>query len=290
MRVVRTLGPLLLTLALALSSTASARAEAPADLARARDLFIEGSKLSENGDWEGARDRFERSLKLKRAALTLYNLGIAQQETGHLLAAVDSFRAFLALPVEPATQVYVEPVRTVVAMLETRVAQVEVDVRPVGIPGLVLRIDGREAATTSGWRRMDPGHHDFTASAPGFCDAAVTESLAEGARSTVAIRLAPGALAPTQSAKLPIALAASGVALLVGGGIALGVGAAGGLRASPDGAAPKVMLAGGVAEGAGAVALGAAAVVLLTRLAPRAQKAAVVPWAQGAVGGVAVRF
>jgi hypothetical protein len=290
MRVVRTLGPLLLTVALALSSTAPARADLPADIARARDLFIEGSKLSESGDWDGARDRFERSLKLKRAALTLYNLGIAQQETGRLVAAVESFRAFLAMPAEPATQGYVEPVRTVVAMLETRVAQVEVDVRPVGIPGLVLRVDGREATTTSGWRRMDPGHHDFTASAPGFCDAAVTESLAEGARSTVAIRLAPSALAPSPSVKLPIALAAGGVALLVGGGIALGVGAAGGLRTPQDGGAPKVMLAGGIAEGAGAVALGAAALVLLMRVAPRAQKAAIVPWASGPAYGVAVRF
>src|SRR5271170_2496434 len=116
MVVVRKVGPCLVALALALFSTPPASAQAPPDIAHARDLFIEGSKLSDNGDWEGARDRFERSLKIKRAALTLYNLGIAQQETGRLVSAVESFRAFLALPVEPATQGYVDPVRTVVAM------------------------------------------------------------------------------------------------------------------------------------------------------------------------------
>src|SRR5271155_4606482 len=84
MVVVRKLGPCLLALSLALSRTPPAHADAAADLGRARDLFLEGSKLSETGDWEGARDRFERSLKLKRAALTLYNLGIAQQEKGRL--------------------------------------------------------------------------------------------------------------------------------------------------------------------------------------------------------------
>src|ERR1700743_2319276 len=140
---VRKLGPCLVALSLSLVGARGARAEGTPEVALARDLFMEGSKLSETGDWEGARDRFERSLKLKRAALTLYNLGIAQQETGHLVAAVESFHAFWAMRVEPATQSYVEPVRTVVVMLEARLPKVELDVRPPAA-GLVLRIDGRE--------------------------------------------------------------------------------------------------------------------------------------------------
>ena len=51
----------------------------------------------------------------------------ARRTSWRLVAAVESFHAFLALPVEPATQGYVEPVRTVVALLEARVARVEVD-------------------------------------------------------------------------------------------------------------------------------------------------------------------
>ncbi len=276
-------------LALALSSAAEARAQPAADVNKARDLFVEGSKLAESGDWEAARDRFERSLKLKRAALTLYNLGIAQQETGHLAAAVESFHAFLAQPPETATQQYVEPVRTVVAVLEARVARATVDVKPSGIKGVVVRIDGVEAPPASGPRMLDPGHHDFAASAPGFYDAYRTTSLPEGSRTTVELDLLPFPARP-QNPALAVALAATGGALLVGGGIALGVGASKGLHSQPRSDAAPIMLGGGIAEGAGAVVLGAAAVWLLTRGQTKPPKTAVMPWASGRAAGVVVKF
>jgi len=297
---VRKLLPSLLALALAFPA-AQARAQpagrpggeappaGPADLNRARDLFVEGSKLAEGGDWEGARDRFERSLKLKRAALTLYNLGIAQQETGHLVAALESYRAFLGQPVEPATAGYVEPVRTVVSVLEARVPRVDVDVRPPGLPGLVLRIDGRQVPATQGPRPLDPGHHDFAAAAPGFHDAYQTTTLAEGSRTAVVLRILPVVPGPP-SPGVPIALAVSGAALLVGGAVTLGVGAGEGLRSPSQSGSAPTMVVGGAVEGAGAIALGAAAVWLLTRGRADPQKAAVVPWSAGPVGGVRVRF
>src|SRR3954466_12139883 len=101
--ILRKLAPPLLLLAM-VASGPRAHAQPVDDVAAARDLFREGSKLAEAGSWEAARDRFERSLKRKRAALTLYNLGIAQQETGHLADAIESYRAFLALPAEATTQ------------------------------------------------------------------------------------------------------------------------------------------------------------------------------------------
>lgn len=276
----------LLAIALAVAPSLPARAQSEAEVARARELFVEGSKLAEAGDWEKARDRFERSLAQKRAALTLYNLGIAQQETGRIVAALESFRAFLALPVEPATQSYVEPVRAVVAKLEARVAWVEVEVRPASARGVVLRIDGHEVPVDGGARMLDPGHHDFVASAPGFCTAYVPAALSEGARARIPLLIGP-APRPPRSVALPTTLAATGFGLLVGGSVALGVGAGRGLT-SPDGG--RTMLVGGVVEGAGGLALGAAALILLTNGSGRAPATAVVPWSRGSVGGVEVRF
>ena len=95
----RIFAPLLVTLAIACCTTTRARAESPEDLARARELFVEGAKLAEAGSWEQAREKFARSLEKKRAALTLYNLGVAQEETGRLTEAVGSFRARDARPI-----------------------------------------------------------------------------------------------------------------------------------------------------------------------------------------------
>src|SRR5947208_2586858 len=92
-----------LALGVAVAVTPRAFAQPVDDVTQARELFREGSKLAEAGSWELARERFARSVKLKRAPLTLYNLGVAQQETGRMVDAIDSFRAFLAQPVEPGT-------------------------------------------------------------------------------------------------------------------------------------------------------------------------------------------
>jgi hypothetical protein len=95
---------------LALAPSGVARAQTPAEIAEARQLFMEGATLADEGKWDAARDRYERSLAKKRSALTLYNLGITQQKTGRLVDALATFRAFLAEPVEASTEPYVQPV------------------------------------------------------------------------------------------------------------------------------------------------------------------------------------
>ncbi len=260
----RKLAPSLLGLAMALALAPRALAQptpaqpAPAqppsedDLTRARDLFREGSKLAESGDWEGARDRFERSLKLKRAALTLYNLGIAQQETGHLVSAVETFNAFLAQPPEPATQTYVDAVRGVVKQLDARIPRIEVDVRPAGARGLVLRIDGRDVPEGAGPRTVDPGRHEIAVAAPGLGDVHQTMWLVEGSRTSLALTLAPRVVRRLRRAiTLPVTLAAVGIAGVVAGGVVFGVGARHGLDAPVDPGSAKLMVAGAAVEGAG---------------------------------------
>src|SRR5689334_6994430 len=98
-----------------------AGAQSAADVAAARDLFMEGSRLADKDLWADARDRFERSLALKRTALTLYSLGVAQRNTGKLVEALESFRAFLAEASTPATKPYEAPARSALDALSTRI-------------------------------------------------------------------------------------------------------------------------------------------------------------------------
>ena len=73
-----------LVLAVALVAQA-AQAQSAADVAAARELFIEGAQLAREGKWVEARGRYERSLALKRAPMTLYRLGVAQMSSGALI-------------------------------------------------------------------------------------------------------------------------------------------------------------------------------------------------------------
>ena len=260
------------------------------DTAAARDLFREGARAAEAGQWEAARDHFARSLRHKHAAITLYNLGIAQQETGHLIDAIESFRAFLAQPVEPGTQAYVEPVHTVLTQLEARLVEVDLNVRPAGLRGLVLRVDGREVPPAAGPRKMDPGRHEIIALAPGFFEERQTLSVVEGTRATIAIALLPSVPAPPPPRPvLPAALGLGGLALFLGGEIAFGLGAHEAATSS-TGPGRTTMLAGNAVAGAGALAAGVALIVLLTRGPARAARVAVAPWSSGSTAGVAAGF
>ena len=104
-----------------------ARAENPADVALARELFTEGSRYAEAGNWAAATERYARSLALKRAAITLYSLGISHKNTGKLVEALVNLRAFLSEPSVPATQPYEAPARAAIAEIEPRIGRVRID-------------------------------------------------------------------------------------------------------------------------------------------------------------------
>lgn len=306
-------------LAAALLGPAPARAQSAADVAAARDLFKEASRLGNEGKWEEARDRYERSLQLKRAAITLYSLGVAQHRTGRLVEALESLRAFLAEPSTPGTEAWIAPARELVAELEKRVASIELAVLPPALPGLSVKVDGQEipAAALDRRRLLDPGAHQITASAAGHLPAHAQVTLAEGGAQRVQLTLVPappveppappkvpGVAPPREEPPRPTPHRALSFALLGGGAAALGVGLAvgwlgvGEAKAAPTRDGPEAksarakMLAGDVAAGAGIAAAGAGVVVLVVQaVSGKAPKAAGLSvWTTGQAVGLAGRF
>jgi hypothetical protein len=289
----------------AVASATPAQAQTAADVAAARDLFREGSQLAKDGSWAQARDRFERSLKLKRAAITLYSLGVAQQKTNQHVEALESFRAFLAEPVTPGTEQYVAPTRDAVTELEKRVARVSIRVSPPDAPSLVVAVDGHAVpeAIRDRPRLVNAGTHEVTARATGFAPASETVSVSEGGSAEVTLSLVPApqqppplapplAPRPTFVAPPPPAEGASRVApvALMGGGGAL---FAGGLvvgvigwsqandAATRDGAdADSARTKGVVADvmmGVGLAAVGAGVIVWLVQGPARSASATAGP-------------
>lgn len=301
---------------LALCTVAASRpavAQSAADLDRARELFREAAALAASGDWEGSRDRYEQSLAIKRSALSLYGLAVAEQQTGRLVEALRSYREFLAEPSTPSSQPWEQPAREAIATIEKRVARLSITVKPEGVPGLGLRIDG-EAVPAAGWvqpRLVNPGVHEVIASAPGHEEARHVAVVREGGESTVALALRPIAGGgPARPAATPADTSGSSppilpYALVGGGALALaiavpvgvvGLGEAGDAPSNDSPEADSARTKGLVADvlgGAGIVAIGVGVVLLLLRggdepAAPA--RAAARPWISGSKAGLEVRF
>lgn len=281
------------------AAPAAAFAQSAADVALARELFTDGSRLAEAGDWKAARERYARSLALKRAPITLYSLGIAQQNTGELVDATENLRAFLAQPSEPATQPYEPLARAAIAEMAPRIGRLRIEVQPALPAGASVTVDGDpvSAAALGHERPADPGEHDVVGAAPGREPVRVRVRVAPGGSERVLLSFAdarPAAPPPGRSKALPIGLiAGGGVAVAAGLVVGLvGVGEASDAAPGDDGAADAARakaITGDVVVGVG-LAAAAVGVVLLLRgddapPPPRDQLAARGPrWAAGPRG------
>src|SRR5262249_8065786 len=150
-----------------------------------------GSSLATKGKWDEARDRYERSLALKRAPITLYSLGIAQKNTGQLVEAIESLHAFLAEPLVAATKPYERPAREAIAEIEKRSGSLRITVEPRGLARVVVTVDGQAvpAAALDRPRPVNPGDHRVAASADGRRDADSTVHVDEGGRALATLTL-----------------------------------------------------------------------------------------------------
>jgi hypothetical protein len=85
---------------IALTSAGDALAQAPGStqtvkLPVARRLYDEGVDAADRGQWSIAHDRFKASYELVPRVQTLFNLAVAQSQTGRLVEATESYRRFL---------------------------------------------------------------------------------------------------------------------------------------------------------------------------------------------------
>lgn len=155
--------------------------------------FVRVRSLPKTGEWNEARKRYEKSLALKRAPLTLYSLGIAYRNLRRFVEALESHRAFLVeMPANSeAMKPYEQPARDAIAELEKQVAKLDIHVAPDDAADLVLSIDGIIIAEAArGYPRLvDLGKHTVVARARGYRDATRIVDVTEGQKLTVALRL-----------------------------------------------------------------------------------------------------
>jgi hypothetical protein len=250
---------------------APAGAQDAADVALARELFTEGSRLAEAGEWTAARERYARSLALKRAPITLYSLGIAQQNTGQLVEATENLRAFLAQPSEPATAPFEELARAAIADMHPRIGRLRIDVAPAGLAGTRVTLDGKPiaGAALAHDRPANPGEHELVGEAPGREPVRMRVRVPPGGTKRVVVSFSEAPRPGSSSQVIPIALLAGGGAVAAAGLVVGLVGVSEASDAAPgdddaaDAARAKA-IAGDVVVGVGVAAAAVGVVLLLT--------------------------
>lgn len=156
----------------------------------ARDLYRSAMRAAEQDRWEDARRDFERSYELAPRGATLLNLAVAQVQTGHLAAAVECYRRYLARATPEERAENGLRVEQQIATLESRLARVSLSA--VGLEeGDEVALDGTaiSAAVMGLDLPLDPGDHEAVITRAGRPCATRAFSVVEGARLDVELTL-----------------------------------------------------------------------------------------------------
>lgn len=164
-------------LAILLTSAASAQAGHEVSLARA--LFEEGVTLADQGDWEGAADRFGRAHSLKPTSGIAFNWASALAATGKLSQASELLQIIVRDP--SADDALKQESEHKLAELAPRMARLKLHV-DASLANSTIKVDGNT------WPHpvwdvampVDPGSHVATSSKGDLELARVDLSLAEG--------------------------------------------------------------------------------------------------------------
>ncbi len=191
-----------------LAAVTSAHAQAPSaeDLASARVLGTEGTRLADAGNCVAAVPKLEAAEKLFHAPTTLDRLGECQIATGKLVAGTESLnrvvRETLA-PGAPAAFVAAQKrAQQALAAAMPRIGSLRIHVDGVPADRATVTVDGASvpSALFDTSRPTDPGVHEVKATAPGYLVVTTTATVKDGGEASVSLKLDPD---PAASAPPP---------------------------------------------------------------------------------------
>jgi hypothetical protein len=177
------------------ASSALAQSASPEDIAAARAMGTEGTRLADSGDCNGAIPKLEAAEKLYHAPTTLDRLGECQVSVGRIVAGTESLNRVVreslpasAPPVFVAAQKRAQ--KALVAALP-RIGNLKIHIDGVPADKVTVAVDGAAVppALLDADRPTDPGSHDVTASATGYKTATASVAVREGAESSVSLKL-----------------------------------------------------------------------------------------------------
>lgn len=180
----------------------SARAD---DKDEARRAAQAGSEAFRAGHHDEALTRFEEAERLVHAPTHQLMMARSQRALGHWTEALRLYAAAAAEATDASTPpAFVrarDDAKREAAELDAKVPRVTIVVEPKSAPRLVVRRDGAvvAAAALTAPLPLDPGRHQFSATADGMKSDTVTLEIAEGERHVVELELVAKAAPPAAS-------------------------------------------------------------------------------------------
>lgn len=146
-----------------------ASAQTAAEIAAARELFEEGLKLEDKGQWGEALERFRKVGAVKMTPAVRFHIALCLENTGKLVDALVEFQRAQSDAANDSTQANVAAnAAKHVADLKERIPRLVVKL-PDGVDGATLTIDGASVASSLVGTAipLDPGTHKLAVQAPG---------------------------------------------------------------------------------------------------------------------------
>ncbi|HVK71009.1 MAG TPA: hypothetical protein VM694_41420 [Polyangium sp.] len=213
----------------AASPSPAAAAEPAVPDPAALALFESARELVEKGDWATGCAKFEASLMVYVAPSTMLNLAKCYEHEGKLAKAWSAYKRSLVLNQETPGAERKSALDTIakegITQIEPRLPRVKLTIVDPP-PGLYITRNGQEVpgAMLGSVIPMDPGPQTIAVQAPGFRAIRKSFTAAEGKTEQITIKLEPerGDAAPRGGGRIPV-----WAWVAAGGGVALGVAAAG---------------------------------------------------------------
>lgn len=156
---------------------------------RARALFREGVRLTDELQWSDALEAFRGSHRIRPAPAALLNIGIALRSLGRYVEAEEVLSRYLRL-YRGRNAEFDALAQRYVAEAGARIAQLRVRTRPAAVD---LTIDGRpvrgERDGPDVVLRVDPGEHFIAGRARGYAPARRAVTLAPSADESIVLYL-----------------------------------------------------------------------------------------------------
>jgi len=209
--------------ALGLVSTLTTSLVAPAALAQnqpqaesvaaARSLGMQGIKLADAGDCNGAIEKLSRAESLYHAPSILSRLGECQVKVGQIVLGTENLNRVVREQLEPtapkAFRDAQERAKGVLSAALPRIAHLTVRVDPANVnPQITVAGTPIPAALIGVERPTDPGTHEVVISAPGYLEQKTSVTLAEGGSQEISLKLekdpSAAAAAPPPVAPQPV--------------------------------------------------------------------------------------
>lgn len=171
------------------------------ETAAARELYAQGVEAAQAGELDQAIARFERSYALSPRDATLLNLAQVQERAGRVVAAIDSYRRFLARAEPEMLERHGDRARESIESLSPQVGRLEVVVFGARSSDEIL-LDGAPLARESLGLDLpvDPGRHEVSVRRGEARCGSEAREVAPGGRATIELRVFCAAVVSTPGA------------------------------------------------------------------------------------------